>query len=75
MVPEVLQSFSLTLYKADTSLKRTLRVGPCCCSVIFFDSIYGGHLPKMGHLELVFVVLQPFSLTFYIVDTSLKRDT
>ena len=39
-------SFNGHLYKADASLKLTPRVGPCCASVIFFDSLQGGHLPR-----------------------------
>ena len=59
----------------DTSLNGTPRAGFCCSSVIFFDSIYSEHLSKTGHVELVSVVLHSFSLTLYMVDTSLKRDT
>ena len=39
LVPAVLQSFSFTLYKMDTSLNRTPRVDPCRSSVIFFSHV------------------------------------
>ena len=35
------------LYKADTSVKQTLRVGPCLSLFLLFDSLYDGHLSKM----------------------------
>ena len=34
------------LYKTDTSLKRTPRVGPCLSLLPLFDSLQDGHLPK-----------------------------
>ena len=34
------------LYKTDTSLKRTPRVGPCLSLLLLFDSLYDGHLSK-----------------------------
>ena len=40
LVPAILQSYSLTLYKVDTFLKQTEpRVGPIHSSVIFFNSL------------------------------------
>ena len=34
-------------YKTDTSVKRTLRVGPCLSLLLLFDSLQDGHLSKM----------------------------
>ena len=34
------------LYKMDTSLKRTARVGPCLSLLPLFDSLWDGHLSK-----------------------------
>ena len=34
------------LYKMDTSVKRTPRVGPCLCLFLLFDSLWDGHLSK-----------------------------
>ena len=48
-VPTYLRA-SVQLYQfvlsTDTSLTRKPRVGPCCCSVIFFESLQGGYLSK-----------------------------
>ena len=35
------------LYKTDTSVKRTPRVGPCLSLLLLFDSLKDGHLSKM----------------------------
>ena len=40
-------SFNGHLYKVDTSVKQTLRVGPCLSLLLLFDSLYDGHLSKM----------------------------
>ena len=42
-----LLSFNGHLYKTDTSVKRTLRVGPCLSLLPLFDSLWDGHLSKM----------------------------
>ena len=34
------------LYKTDTSLKRTPKVGPCLSLLLLFDSLQDGHLSK-----------------------------
>ena len=34
------------LSKTGTSVKQTLRVGPCLSLLPFFDFLYDGHLPK-----------------------------
>ena len=34
------------LYKTDTSVKRTLRVGPCLSLLPLFDSLEDGHFSK-----------------------------
>ena len=34
------------LYKMDTSLKWTPRVGPCLSLLLLFDSLQDGHLSK-----------------------------
>ena len=41
------RSFTGHLYKADTSVKRTPRVGPCLSLQLLFDSLQDGHLSKM----------------------------
>ena len=46
LVPAVLQSFTSSPSKADTSLKRIHGAGPCHTSVIYFISLQGGHLSK-----------------------------
>ena len=35
------------LYKTDTSVKRTPKVGPCLSLLLLFDSLEDGHLSKM----------------------------
>ena len=39
LVPAVLQSFSLTLYKTEIPLNRKASVGPCRSSVVFLNSL------------------------------------
>ena len=34
------------LYKMDTSVKRTLRIGPCLSLLLLLDSLLDGHLFK-----------------------------
>ena len=59
MVPFVLQSFSLTLYKAVTSPKQRPRNGPFRSTVTFLDSLEGRQLvPRVGpcHSSALFFV-------------------
>ena len=41
------RSLNGNLYKTDTSVKRTPRVGPCLSLLFLFDSLQDGHLYKM----------------------------
>ena len=47
LVPAFLYSLHLPLYKTDTSVKRTSRLGPCLSLFLLFDSVKDGHLCKM----------------------------
>ena len=74
--PRMYRLASVQLYQfvlsTDTSLTRKPRVGPCSCSVIFFESLFKADTSLKRTPMLILIVLHSYSLTLE-TEISLKQ--
>lgn len=69
--PTILQYFSIILYKADTSRKRTPKVDPWH-PIVFLLTLFETDTSLKWTPEFIPTVIQSFSLTVFKADTSIK---